>query len=156
VDKTSNWIVFNTASAVTIPTRPPTPSPTNRATTPPKQSPSVAPAIKKLDRRGRKYCDRKRCGECMGDCDSVRLIGSSLLFCTCQEARSHEITAAACSQDDQCEGNLICFQRGPNESVPGCIGRDSSSKSNHAHRFSTVSFHFSLLTLPHCFINFRH
>jgi hypothetical protein len=52
------------------------------------------------------------------------LRGSLLSFCMCQEARSHKVTAAACSQDDQCKGNLICFKRGPNDSVPGCIGHD--------------------------------
>jgi hypothetical protein len=41
---------------------------------------------------------------------------------------SQSSLTAAASQDDQCKGNLICFKRGPNDSVPGCIGHDPTGK----------------------------
>ena len=33
-----------------------------------------------------------------------------------------------CDNDEDCEGDLICFQREPYDPVPGCQGSDSSSK----------------------------
>jgi len=54
-----------------------------------------------LDMKGTEYCQPYRqCGLCEGDCDS----------------------------DDDCAGELVCHQRGSNESVPGCRGGDDSSK----------------------------
>jgi hypothetical protein len=36
------------------------------------------------------------------------------------------LTCFIVAQDDDCEGDLVCFQRDENESVPGCFGDDSS------------------------------
>ena len=32
-----------------------------------------------------------------------------------------------CDNDDDCEGDLECYQRGKNDSVPGCSGGSSDS-----------------------------
>lgn len=47
------------------------------------------------------YCtETNKCGLCEGDCDT----------------------------NDDCREGLICYQRDPNEPVPGCEGNDDSSK----------------------------
>ena len=51
--------------------------------------------------KGSDYCQpNRKCGMCEGDCDS----------------------------DDDCEGNLVCKQRGPGDPVPGCNGTPSSGE----------------------------
>lgn len=52
------------------------------------------PGSNTINDLGREYCDTHLCRRCQGDCDN----------------------------DDQCEGNLKCFQRSGNEPVPGCSG----------------------------------
>lgn len=55
---------------------------------------------------GKEYCDEHLCGICEGDCDS----------------------------DDQCAGDLKCFQREGGQDVPGCSGgRESTSKTDYCY-----------------------
>lgn len=50
---------------------------------------------------GSDYCtEANKCGSCEGDCDT----------------------------NDDCDGDLICFQRDPGDDIPGCDGEDPSSK----------------------------
>jgi hypothetical protein len=81
---------------------------------------------------------------------------SSRVF-DCQEVRAHKVMLRLIPQDDQCEFGLVCFQRGPNESVPGCIGQDPKGKFLLSRqRFLHSVFPFILLTLPLHFTNLRH
>lgn len=91
----------------------PTPGPTSAATsgtttplTPTMPTSTFGTAsptyiIPKLHGMGPDYCtETNKCGMCEGDCDT----------------------------NDDCEGELICYQRDSYENVPGCEGNDSSRK----------------------------
>lgn len=61
----------------------------------------LAAEIPEMDHLGGEYCsESNKCGLCQGDCDT----------------------------NDDCKEGLICFQRDSNEDIPGCAGKDGSSK----------------------------
>lgn len=71
---------------------------TRPPTLPSDPSPTIIP---EMDPLGIEYCsETNKCGLCQGDCDT----------------------------NDDCKEGLICFQRNSNEDVPGCAGKDGSSK----------------------------
>jgi hypothetical protein len=111
-------------------------------------------AAKTLDSRGSEYCDNNKCGECMGDCDSVRRLALFLLVFLIV---NKYVLTSLMSQDEQCELGLVCFQRGPNESVPECIGQDRMGKFLLSHQcFLHSVLPFIFLTFRLHFTNLRH
>ena len=105
---------------------PPSVPPPAEATSPPATLPTEAtapspPNTPQILFLGSEYCsEANKCGLCEGDCDS----------------------------DDDCEEDLICYQRDADEDIPGCEGVDSSSKyTSRRDSFLHTAVHYYLLTL---------
>jgi hypothetical protein len=46
----------------------------------------------------------------------------------CSETNKCGLCEGDCDTNDDCEGDLVCYQRDPGDDIPGCDGIDLSSK----------------------------